>query len=100
MTACDRCGRTAEGFAMIGDRRLCHPDYGPSCYVLASHVGGLNVLDALDADPPLCSSRRFHHLQSITTHGRWVCMCGRRGPRSVGGEIARRLWSLHVGRRG
>ena len=31
MTTCDRCGREAEGFAVIGDRRLCHPDYGPSC---------------------------------------------------------------------
>lgn len=30
---CDRCGREVEGFAMIGGRRLCHPDYGPSCYV-------------------------------------------------------------------
>ena len=30
--ACDRCGRPAEGFAMIGGRRLCHPDYGYSCY--------------------------------------------------------------------
>ena len=28
---CDRCGREAEGFAFIGDKRLCHPDYGPGC---------------------------------------------------------------------
>lgn len=28
---CDRCGRKAEGFAVIGDRRLCHPDYGRWC---------------------------------------------------------------------
>ena len=28
---CARCGREAEGFAVIGNRRLCHPDYGPSC---------------------------------------------------------------------
>jgi hypothetical protein len=28
---CDRCGRPADGFAMIGDRRLCHPDYGRWC---------------------------------------------------------------------
>lgn len=31
---CERCGRLAEGFAMIGDKRYCHPDYGRSCYYI------------------------------------------------------------------
>jgi hypothetical protein len=36
-SACARCGRTpAAGFAMIGEKRYCHPDVGESCYVAAS----------------------------------------------------------------
>ena len=32
-THCAACGKPAEGFAMINDERLCHPDEGPSCYM-------------------------------------------------------------------
>lgn len=32
---CALCGEAAEGFAMIGDKRYCHPDEGRSCYVTA-----------------------------------------------------------------
>lgn len=32
-TECAACGRPAEGFAMVDDRRYCHPDDGPSCYM-------------------------------------------------------------------
>lgn len=30
---CAACGKPAEGFAMVGELRYCHPDDGPSCYM-------------------------------------------------------------------
>jgi hypothetical protein len=34
---CARCGKQAEGFASIGDKRYCHGDQdGLTCYMLAS----------------------------------------------------------------
>ena len=44
---CDRCGREAEGFAMVGGKRLCHPDYGPGC-----HTGAVLTVGELVAMPP------------------------------------------------
>lgn len=30
---CGLCGKPANGYARAGDVVLCHPDFGPSCYI-------------------------------------------------------------------
>lgn len=62
MTTCDRCGREAEGFAVIGDRRLCHPDYGPSCGHMEPDAEREVVAEVMYAAPDLLAQylRRLH----------------------------------------
>lgn len=55
MTTCDRCGREAEGFAVIGERRLCHPDYGSSCGHLEPDTETVRVAEVLYGHPDLLS---------------------------------------------
>lgn len=61
MTTCDRCGREAEGFAVIGERRLCHPDYGPSCGHLEPGTTTEVVGEVMFAAPRLLG-RYLRHL--------------------------------------
>lgn len=46
-TICSRCGETAKGYAMIGDKRYCHPDEGDDCYTLQHWEESLGPIDEI-----------------------------------------------------
>lgn len=65
--SCGRCGKPAQGYAMIDGKRYCHEAAGATCYMKASWEMACELI------PPdvTAEARRMEHDEHLRTHDGW-----------------------------